>query len=61
LDPKSIEDEISKLKEKHLDLKKRINVNIELMFDKTDKWHQELIRKKETLAENKAHLEDTIK
>ena len=31
------------------------------MFDKTDKWHQELIRKKETLAENKAHLEETIK
>jgi hypothetical protein len=39
MDPKSTEDEISKLKEKHSDLKKRINVNIELMFDKTDKWH----------------------
>lgn len=31
------------------------------MYDKTEKWHQELLRKKEVLIQNKANIEDTIK
>jgi hypothetical protein len=30
------------------------------MFEKTEKWHEELILKKETLLKNKKHMEDTI-
>jgi hypothetical protein len=56
-----MEEEISELKEQHLDLKKRINVNIELMFETTEKKHQDLLMKRATLVENKAHIEETIK
>jgi chromosome segregation ATPase len=61
LDPQKLEEQISQLREEHSDLKKRINVNIELMYDKTEKWHQELLMKKETLQQNKVSIEETIK
>jgi hypothetical protein len=34
-----MEEEIRELKEQHGELKKRINVNIELMFENTEKKH----------------------
>ena len=43
------------------ELKKRVNVNIELMFEKTQKWHQELLLKRDTLIQNKESIEQTIK
>ena len=56
-----MEEEIRELKEQHSELKKRINVNIELMFENTEKKHQDLLMKRETLVQNKAHIEETIK
>lgn len=44
----------------HTDLKKRINVNIELMYEKTEKWRQELEQKRETLIANKQDIVETI-
>ena len=37
-----------------------MNVNIELMFEKTKKWSAELIRKKEQLTENKERIQLSI-
>lgn len=31
------------------------------MFEKTAKWHEELLRKRTTLIENKRHIEETIR
>jgi hypothetical protein len=31
------------------------------MFEKTSKWHEELLRKRTTLIENKRHIEETIR
>ncbi len=42
-------------------MKKKVNVNIEMMFEKTSKWHEELLRKRTTLIENKRHIEETIR
>jgi structural maintenance of chromosome 2 len=42
-------------------LKKKVNVNIDMMFEKTSKWHEELLRKRTTLIENKRHIEETIR
>ena len=61
MDPGKIEVRIAELKEKFEDLRKKVNVNIELMYEKTSKWHEELIRKRQTLQENKANIEDTIR
>lgn len=61
MDPGKIEVRIAELKEKFEDLRKKVNVNIELMYEKTSKWHEELIRKRQTLQENKANIEETIK
>jgi structural maintenance of chromosome 2 len=61
MDPGKIEVRITELKEKFEDLRKKVNVNIELMYEKTSKWHEELIRKRQTLQENKANIEETIK
>jgi len=30
------------------------------MFEKTEKWHEELLLKKDTLEQNKLHINDTI-
>lgn len=49
IDPNKIEHKLAELNEKHEDLKKKVNVNIELMFEKTSKWHEELLRKRTTL------------
>jgi hypothetical protein len=46
MDPGKIEVRIAELREKYDDLKKKVNVNIELMYEKTSKWHEELIRKR---------------
>lgn len=61
MDPNKIEATLKDLQEKHDDLKKKVNVNIDMMFEKTSKWHEELLRKRSTLIENKKHIEDTIK
>ena len=61
MDPNKIEATLKDLEEKYDDLKKKVNVNIDMMFEKTSKWHEELLRKRSTLIENKKHIEDTIK
>lgn len=61
MDPNKIEATLKDLQEKYDDLKKKVNVNIDMMFEKTSKWHEELLRKRSTLIENKKHIEDTIK
>jgi len=61
IDPNKIEAVLKDLQEKYDDLKKKVNVNIDMMFEKTSKWHEELLRKRSTLIENKKHIEDTIR
>jgi structural maintenance of chromosome 2 len=61
MDPVKIEDQLKVLQEQFEDLKKKVNVNIDMMFDKTSKWHEELLRKRTTLIENKRHIEETIR
>lgn len=39
MDPNQIVQELEQLMGQRDDLKKRVNVNIELMFEKTQKWH----------------------
>ena len=43
------------------ELRKRVNFNIELMFEKTQKWHQELLLKRDTLIQNKESIVETIR
>lgn len=38
-----------------------MNFNIELMFEKTQKWHQELLLKRDTLIQNKESIVETIR
>lgn len=61
MDPAKIEDQLKVLQEQFEDLKKKVNVNIDMMFEKTSKWHEELLRKRTTLIENKRHIEETIR
>lgn len=61
MDPAKIEDQLKVLQEQYEDLKKKVNVNIDMMFEKTSKWHEELLRKRTTLIENKRHIEETIR
>ena len=55
-DPSKAEEEISRLKEVYNELKKRVNMNIELMYEKTEKQHQEILIKRQTLFDNKEQL-----
>lgn len=61
MDPNKIDATLKDLQEQYDDLKKKVNVNIDMMFEKTSKWHEELLRKRSTLIENKKHIEETIK
>lgn len=60
IDPQKLEQEIAQLQDDHLNLKKRINTQIELMFEKTESWHNELLQKKQTLSANKEAIEQSI-
>ena len=57
INPLKILEDIKDLDEQLSELRKKQNPNIELQFDKTEKWHDELLRKRETLKENKMHIE----
>ncbi len=39
--------QLEKTVEDRDELRRRVNVNIQVMFEKTVKWHDELMRKKE--------------
>jgi structural maintenance of chromosome 2 len=41
-------------------LRKRVNLKVDAMFEKTEKQYQELQRKKELTGENKKKFEETI-
>ena len=42
------------------DLGRRVNFKVDQMFEQTQKWHEELLRKREITSGNKAQLEDAI-
>jgi len=46
--------------EENDDLKKRVNLKVDAMFEDTEKAYVELQRKKEVTSENKKQFEDTI-
>jgi hypothetical protein len=54
-------EELQALTTQRDELKKRVNVNIELMFEKTQKWHQELLLKRDTLIQNKESIIESIR
>lgn len=53
-------DDRKKLIEENDDLKKRVNMKVDAMFEKTESQYLELQRKKETTIENKVQFERTI-
>ncbi len=53
--------EVQQIEEENKVLKKRINIDVDLMFDKVDTQYQELQKKKELTANNKQKFVDTIK
>jgi|LauGreDrversion4_2_1035121.scaffolds.fasta_scaffold748289_1 hypothetical protein len=55
-----MDESLKGMREERDELKKRINVNVDAMFESTERKHQELLMKRDTLVENKAHIEDTI-
>jgi chromosome segregation ATPase len=60
VDPQKMDESLRGMREERDELKKRINVNVDAMFESTERKHQELLMKRDTLVENKAHIEDTI-
>lgn len=48
------------MKEKREELKKRVNPSVEALFDMNCKRHEELIRKRDIIRQNKEQLESAI-
>jgi len=55
-----IREENRRLKEENENLKKRINLKVDAMFEKTESQYLELQKKKDLTAVNKKNFEDTI-
>ncbi|CDW71413.1 structural maintenance of [Stylonychia lemnae] len=55
-----IRDETRRIKDENDGLKKRINLKVDAMFEKTEQQYQDLQKKKETTMQNKAQFEATI-
>lgn len=61
VDPLKLSDEVKSKTEEREQLKKRVNFTVDAMFERTQRWHEETIRKRDLLTLNKSKLEETIK
>jgi len=61
VDPTTMHGTLDDMKAEAEDLKRKVNFKVDLMFEKTEKWHKELLKKREITSGNKTSLEEAIK